>query len=273
MPRKTRKVQRKGRKFTRRMRGGGTTVCPTPEDSETNINIVEDQLKVANPQQSICYGDTITSCTTLTVVLEDNWKVGLHINPATYELSLQNLAPKQTYTPENIVAAVKDLLNTNDNVKGKKIKSIYLLGDSHGYYAHGIYNKKQQKYVGFAENNSTLNNANTKKLREVQSTIEGNTNSMKRQTDINMKNAVSFFKTHFGADRFLDPIDLVVNPKITISDGNHYIIKADGMIDLVTTGLACKTNRATAPAPVTAPAPASAPRKGLFEGIRSLFRK
>ena len=63
--------------------------------------VVEDSIVFVEPEGEICYGDTITTCTTVTVVFDDNSKIGLHINPM--PLYLRENLSNSTTTPEPII--------------------------------------------------------------------------------------------------------------------------------------------------------------------------
>lgn len=113
------------------MRGGGTKSCEltgqvgkqTSVGSSKVVTILEDELRVASPEQIICYGDTFTTCQTLTIVMEDNWKVGVHLNSAMF-LRYDN---GTTYNPVTLIPILKTLLSTHPKYKDSNIKAIYLV--------------------------------------------------------------------------------------------------------------------------------------------------
>lgn len=122
---------KRGRKTRKlRMRGGGIESCriigrgeETSTGAPKTIIILEDEMRVAGPEQVICYGDTFTTCQTLTIVFEDNWKVGIHLN-ATMFVLYDNAA---TYNPITLLPMVKHLMSVHPKLIGKSIKYIYLV--------------------------------------------------------------------------------------------------------------------------------------------------
>lgn len=113
------------------MRGGGTSSCAltgkvgqqTSVGSSKIVTILEDELRVASPEQIICYGDTFTTCQTLTIVMEDDWKVGVHLNSAMF-LRYDN---GTTYNPVTLIPILQTLLSTHPKYKDSSIKAIYLV--------------------------------------------------------------------------------------------------------------------------------------------------
>jgi hypothetical protein len=54
---------------------------PSPYVKGKSRILVEDSIAFVEPEGEICYGGTITTCTTVTLVFNDKSKIGLHINP------------------------------------------------------------------------------------------------------------------------------------------------------------------------------------------------
>jgi len=124
----------KHRRTTRkhRMRGGGTASCAlsgasgsgtTSDGAPKTITVLEDEMRVAGPAQMLCFGDTFTTCQTLIIVMNDNWKVGVHLN-STMFLAYDNAT---TYNPITLLPLLKTLFLTHPQFQDKPIRYIYLV--------------------------------------------------------------------------------------------------------------------------------------------------
>ena len=133
----------KHRRTTRkhRMRGGGTASCElsgasgsgqTSDGAPKTITVLEDEMRVASPQQMLCFGDTFTSCQTLIIVLQDNWKVGVHLN-STMFVAYDNAT---TYNPITLLPLLKTLFLTHPQFQDKPIRYIYLVSSMDSSVLH-----------------------------------------------------------------------------------------------------------------------------------------
>lgn len=250
MPRKTRASSRKTRRNkatrrrryrSRRMRGGdGVTSCPAG-----SVHILEDGLETAGPDQIICYGDSLTSCTTVTVVMEDNWKIGAHMQSPTYVHRLEaknpnnkSKAPAQRVNPETILPLIKDKLTNDVNFIGKSIKAIYIVGEPTSFH---IYNKHFDISTGEGkgEFEPILNNAYSEVIRNIvvynKKPNGSNNNSCGTVKEpLSDSNKLQFFRNQFGADRFTPATQIVIMPNknIQAATGQHFLIQADGTLDI-----------------------------------------
>jgi len=48
---------------------------------------IENNLNITEPEGEVCFGNTIDSCLTYCIILEDNTKISIHINPLTNHMS------------------------------------------------------------------------------------------------------------------------------------------------------------------------------------------
>ena len=202
-------------------------------------------LKIASPEQSICYGDTVTSCTTLTILMEDGWKIGAHINPLSYykaDVLGDTTIQKQTINPTNLVSKCKEILDTNEHFKDNKIKSIYLLGDSGTFWSTAIINEETYEQVGYVANSSAINNNNSKERLKAANKYVNEADPSKGTimlTTLRSDNGLDFFKFHFGGEKFVKNVSFTLSPYTTIKAGSsnpkgqHFIVKADGSLDLI----------------------------------------
>lgn len=218
---KTRKTRHfKKRKNTRRFRQyGGTTLSCIRDGHPKMVSIEEDELKIIAPDHWICYGDTITSCITFTVVMENNWKIGAHIQPAT-ELFGGN---PQKYTPFNLLTKIQEILASDPNFSGA-IKYIYIFGDS-------------QELILSKTNSNTykrLNNVNSIGFVEAgrprNSLLLNSADSARIRTALN-----STFH-----NKITQASVIQINSRITVQSGrrHHFFVLENGAIDIQANGLA-----------------------------------
>jgi len=98
-------------------------------DTGVSRIILENTIHFIPPEGEICYGDTIDTCTTVSVILENNSKIGIHLNPMNIlageepPLNIGSYAPKADVTYKNMFDEINKL-------KGEKlIKAIYVIGN------------------------------------------------------------------------------------------------------------------------------------------------
>lgn len=105
--------------------------------------IIENGIEYVTPEGEISYGDTITSCTTVTIIFNGNYKIALHYNAATYAFGGE--------CPLNLNSMFEQINTTirKNNLSGVPIKAIYIFGSSRYY-----------------EDNEVLLNMNTQEVRE-----------------------------------------------------------------------------------------------------------
>lgn len=106
---------------------------PVPFTAGKSKIVLEDTLYSIEPEGEICYGDAISSCLTLTIVMENGWKIGAHINSASFSLEDTGFVPKQTYNPTTLLQAIQPILRTDPNFSGS-IRYIYCIGDVGNIY-------------------------------------------------------------------------------------------------------------------------------------------
>jgi len=85
---------------------------------------LENNINVTNPEGEICFGNTITSCLTYCIILEDNRKISVHINPITnYDSNLRNNNYKKTEVEDSDIILESGISLHKSNI-GKKKKII-----------------------------------------------------------------------------------------------------------------------------------------------------
>jgi hypothetical protein len=113
----------------------GSNAClrymkPEPYVRGKSRIVVEDSIVFVEPEGEICYGDTITTCTTVTVVFDDNSKIGLHINPMPLYLreaiSNSTSTPEPIITYENIWNKISELREINNKIRNA-VKAVYII--------------------------------------------------------------------------------------------------------------------------------------------------
>jgi hypothetical protein len=102
--------------------------------------LIEDSIAFIEPEGEICYGGTITTCTTVTVVFDDKSKIGIHINPQ--PLLERNLfsgknpfapdiankydTPNPIITYENLWDKIRELRRQNNKLENT-VYAIYII--------------------------------------------------------------------------------------------------------------------------------------------------
>jgi hypothetical protein len=128
----TRKTRSNRRRTMRRLRGGAKAdSCPAG-----SIIILEDKLRIADPTQKICYGDEITTCSTVTIVMRNKYKIGAHFNGTFFQYPETSGGRVQNINPTTILTKIKEKLDTNENFRGSTIEKIYLMTSFSNLYIH-----------------------------------------------------------------------------------------------------------------------------------------
>lgn len=221
---------RKARRVNRKQRGGFTESCSTLLRGEDVVTVTEDEIKVANPSQILCFGDAFTSCTAIIVVMEDNWKVGLHMNPVTFAYT--NI--RQNVNPSTAIPLLQTEINTNANLREKNIKKIYLISTS-----EFLQILPQRRRINNQNTIGRLGNVNPPGIRLTNATTRTFFSDLfpskitaATQISIILNVEGQFAKTRKSA--------LEQNPEInlsTLADTlDHFFIRQDGSLDLVERG-------------------------------------
>jgi hypothetical protein len=168
--------------------------------------IVENGIEYVPPEGEISYGDTITTCTTVTIVFENNSKISLHYNPATY-LADPNSTPLNI---DSMFDKIKEKIREN-KLERHPIKSIFILGSS-SYYI----------------DNDQLLNVNTLQVREP------NKNKRNKRESLDHDNIKKLFENKLKdtGNTFLAEPLLVCFPGVVVESraGNYVLIKSDGTL-------------------------------------------
>jgi hypothetical protein len=111
----------------------------------SNITI-ENNIHVTPPEGEVCFGNAITSCLTYCVILADNTKISVHVNPAT---NLQAISDNNhdviTNELVNVINAPGKILSILEEIEKQRnvkqsIKKIIILGESRGYSVYNYNN-------------------------------------------------------------------------------------------------------------------------------------
>ncbi len=104
----------------------------------SNITI-ENNIHVSPPEGEVCFGNTITSCLTYCVILVDNTKISVHVNPVTTLQAIEN-NDRDVITHEvvNVINAPEKILLILREIEAQRqvkqyIKKIIIFGESRGY--------------------------------------------------------------------------------------------------------------------------------------------
>jgi hypothetical protein len=178
----------------------------------SNITI-ENNIHVTPPEGEVCFGNTITSCLTYCVILADNTKISVHINPLTNADAIiydsEAVIANETVNMVNVHKKILEILN----LLNINIRKIIILTELNPYVCY-LHNK---------------------------SDVEDQTNQFIGTTDIFVENIISGYLDEEGYDK---PIDKFLNevwshhmvpaPEIVIISGKQidrgsiYMVDATG---------------------------------------------
>lgn len=105
-------------------------MTPEPYLQGKSRILVEDSIAFVEPEGEICYGGTIDTCTTVTVLFDDNSKIGLHINPS--PLQLREIGENYYSTPEPIITyenlwdKIRELRRQNNKLENP-VTALYII--------------------------------------------------------------------------------------------------------------------------------------------------
>ena len=177
----------------------------TDVDTGKCVTVLEDQFKIVRPDQWICFGSAVSSCLTITIVMNNHWKVATHMQPGTYTYSFfqtpvptQNkpfnseFLPYQFCNPKTVLVELKNVVRNHPDFKDAMIKYIHIAAAQQGLY---FYQKtKPPRYI-----KTNLNSTNT--------TSKNNLHWMKRKNELaaqgfekvelNDRNKRTFFSSIF----------------------------------------------------------------------------
>jgi hypothetical protein len=167
--------------------------------------IIENGIEYVTPEGEISYGDTITSCTTVTIIFNENYKIALHYNPATYLFDASSC-------PLNLNSMFEQINRTiiENNLSGVPIKAIYIFGAS-SYY----------------EDNEVLLNINTQEVRVANGrprAAPATVNSIRNLFSRNIPNPIR------GDALILQLEDREVNQKKQTENSGYLLVKANGTL-------------------------------------------
>lgn len=247
--RKTKTKRKATRKATRRSRvmcggvslgvgvGISETSCAVEGVVPENVVVIpEDTLKIARPDQSICYGDVFTTCLSFTVVMENKWKVGVHINPTSYKKQTNGNAtiPEQKITPFNLLQKVKETLDTDEHFRGQKIKAVYLLSALNSIWTTGVYG---MNYSFRSYKNNIHNNISSEAIEASENEA---TNTQQGPKQFKDKDEVLGFLQHNFGDRLIEhplvEFEVGIEVEHMKRKNEHFKVKEDGSLDLVSQG-------------------------------------
>jgi hypothetical protein len=176
----------------------------------TSNFVLENNIQITPPSGEVCFGNTITTCLTICIILENNVKISLHINPATTFFDLENLLIRQyeTINPFNLIGKIKEKIEESYSLFGEStIKKIIILGAA----AYKIYVRldSQGKFGKKFICDDIVDFMPVNKFES---------------TTINVSDFIldSFKKYYVNNPEYIE------NYNINISDGAVYIVKADG---------------------------------------------
>ncbi len=105
---------------------------------------IENNIHVTPPLGEVCFGNAITSCLTYCVILDDNTKISVHVNPATtffaINLNNQNVLQNEIVNVLNAHEKILEILKQQQKI----IRKIIILGQ----YNYKVYDYNGIKFIG-----------------------------------------------------------------------------------------------------------------------------
>jgi hypothetical protein len=176
---------------------------------------IENNLDITEPEGEVCFGNTISSCLTFCIILEDNTKISVHINPFANHLAEGDLYPED----DQIILKKNEIINVFNAISeikktlltiNKRIKKVIVLGES-----------KYKVYKNILTLNTFITQQNMKEFM-----IENNFPG-KDKYNIVPINILNFLKTEFNPF-YTDTTIFILKQNIEINGGQIYIVKSDG---------------------------------------------
>ena len=163
-------------------------MTPEPYLQGKSRILIEDSIAFVEPEGEICYGGTIDTCTTVTVIFDDNSKIGLHINPSPLQMREVfenfNSTPEPIITYENLWDKIREVRRENEKLINA-VKAVYVITSPQLITRSGPPNLVGHiRSEANLEINSKSNILNTDRLRAiVQDNLEGFTKNTVFQYD------------------------------------------------------------------------------------------
>jgi hypothetical protein len=134
-------------------------------DGKSKIT-VENNIYLIEPDGEVCFGDTITTCLTYCLVLSDNSKIAVHLNPFTNYYARSPLlgGPHSDILTNEVV----NIFNVIDKIKemiidGKTISKIYISGAM----TYEIYNNYEDNNKPFIGDNTAADIGYAKNIKSI----------------------------------------------------------------------------------------------------------
>ena len=187
-------------------------MTPAPYLQGKSRILVEDSIAFVEPEGEICYGGTIDTCTTITVIFDDNSKIGLHINPSPLQIRevFQNFnsTPEPIVSYENVWDKIREVRRENEKLTNS-VKGVYVITSpqliTRGSPVNLVGHVRSEGNAQVNQNATVLSSTS---LREI---VEQNISGFTTNTVFEYDPNISLHSTE--------------NPK------HHLVIRADGTID------------------------------------------
>ena len=81
---------------------------------------MENNINITPPEGEVCFGNTITSCLTLCIIFDNNFKISLHINPVTTlfakKFGDENILKNETINQFTIIEKITEKITENKSL-------------------------------------------------------------------------------------------------------------------------------------------------------------
>ena len=94
---------------------------------------IENNIRVTPPEGEVCFGNTITSCLTYCIILVDNTKISVHINPTTNLSTLAYDIQAEKANELVTIFTVIDMIIKEIDRENKLIKKIIIFSEAKQY--------------------------------------------------------------------------------------------------------------------------------------------
>ncbi len=115
----------------------------------SNITI-ENNIHVTPPEGEVCFGNTITSCLTYCVILNDNTKISVHVNPFTNANTIihkfEQVIANESVNIFNAHIRILDILNQLNTLAPRRIQKVLIVSELYPFVCYT--DNEENQFIG-----------------------------------------------------------------------------------------------------------------------------